>query len=131
MTSRRTAQRALVLLLAIPVVVATLGARLPATVRDDATTNDHRMLAGSLRGGEYTRALELRRTTWRPNAPSALAVDVAAFAEVGRTAAGGAQSLGGRIGGAGETDAHAERPRAWSGRRGRLSGRGGARRVVA
>ena len=86
MTSRRTAQRALVLLLAIPVVVATLGARLPATVRDDATTNDHRTLAGTLRGGEYALALELRRTMWRPNAPSALAVDVAAFAEVGRAA---------------------------------------------
>lgn len=103
MTSRRTAQRALVLLLALPVVVATLGARLPATVRDDATTNDHRTLAGTLWGGEYTLALELRRTTWRPNAPSALAVDVAAFAEVGRAVAGGAQSLGGRIGGAGGT----------------------------
>ena len=63
MTSRRTAQRALVLRLAIPVVVATLGARLPATVRDDATTNDLRTLAGTLRGGEYTLALELRRTT--------------------------------------------------------------------
>lgn len=60
-------------------------------MRDDATagdaiTNEHREIAGVMRDGEYALALELRRTTWRPNAPSGLAVDVPAFAEAGRAA---------------------------------------------
>ena len=83
MTNRRSG---LVFLVAVPVIVAAIGAKLPATGRGDATTNDHRTIAGTLRDGEYTLALELRRTTWRPNAPSALAVDVAAFAEALRPA---------------------------------------------
>ncbi len=79
-------QHALATLLALPVIAATLAAHAPRPDRDDATTNDHREIAGVLRNGEYTLALELRRTTWRPNAPSALDVDVAAFAEAGRPA---------------------------------------------
>lgn len=67
-------------------IVGAVGARHPRTLGDDATTNDHRALAGVLQDGEYTLALELRRTTWHPNAPSELAVDVPAFAEAGRAA---------------------------------------------
>ena len=63
-----------------------LGAWTPRAGSNDATTNDHREIAGVLRDGEYTLALELRRATWRPNAPSELAVDVPAFAEAGRMA---------------------------------------------
>ena len=66
--------------------MAALGARAPRAVRDDATTNDQREIAGVLRAGEYTLALELRRATWRPNAPSELEVGIAAFAETGRPA---------------------------------------------
>ena len=66
--------------------MAALGARAPRAVRDDATTNDQREIAGVLRAGEYTLALELRRATWRPNAPSELDVGIAAFAETGRPA---------------------------------------------
>ncbi len=83
---RTQIHRVLALLLAAPVIVGALGARSPRTVRDDAVTNDQREIAGVLRDGEYTLALELRRTTWRPNAPSELDVDVAAFAEAGRPA---------------------------------------------
>ncbi len=72
--------------LAVTVVMATLGAEAPPPVRDAAIANDHREMAGELRDGEYTLALELRRTTWRPNEPSELDVDVAAFAEAGRPA---------------------------------------------
>ena len=86
MTTHHARRRALALLLAAPVVVVALGARSPRAFRDDATTNDHREIAGVLRDGEYTLALELRRTTWRPNAPSALAMEVSSFAEAGRTA---------------------------------------------
>jgi len=84
--SPRARQRALALLLVAPAFVVALGARAPRAVRDDATSNDQRAIAGALRDGEYTLALELRRTTWRPNDPSALDVDVAAFAEAGRSA---------------------------------------------
>lgn len=68
-----------------------VGARSPRAIRNDAitndaVTNDHREIAGELRDGEYTLALELRRTTWHPNAPSELAVDVPVFAEAGRAA---------------------------------------------
>ena len=63
-----------------------LGPQGPRVARDHATTNDHREIAGALKDGDYTLALELRRTTWRPNAPSELDVDVAAFAEAGRSA---------------------------------------------
>lgn len=59
-----------------------------ARIADTAsvTSNDQRQIAGEFGNGEYTLALELRRLTWRPNAPSALDVDVAALAEVGRPA---------------------------------------------
>ncbi len=77
---------ALALLLAIPLIAGAVAAGYPSDIRADATTNDHRQIAGVLRDGEYTLALELRRTTWHPNAPSALAVDVYAFAEAGRAA---------------------------------------------
>lgn len=76
----------LALFFAAPVIVGAVGARSPRTVRNDATTNDHREIAGVLRDGEYTLALELRRATWHPNAPSELAVDVPSFAEAGRMA---------------------------------------------
>lgn len=76
----------LALLLVVPAVIVALGARGARAARDHATTNDQREIAGALRDGEYTLALALRRTTWRPNAPSALDVDVAAFAEAGRSA---------------------------------------------
>jgi manganese oxidase len=74
------------LFLVVPAVVAALSTQAPRTVRDDGTTNDHREIAGVLRDGQYTLALELRRATWRPNAPSELDVDVFAFAEAGRPA---------------------------------------------
>lgn len=68
-------------------VLPFFGAASPAAVGRpsplDATTNDNRIIAGVLRDGNYTIALEIRRATWHPNAPSALAVDVPAFAEVG------------------------------------------------
>ena len=86
MTTHRARRRARALLLAEPVVVVVLGARSPRAIRNDATTNDHHEIAGALRDGEYTLALELRRTTWHPSAPSELAVDVPAFAEAGRAA---------------------------------------------
>lgn len=73
-------------LLALSLGVAALSAWATRTVRDDAKTNDHREIAGVLRNGEYTLALELRRATWRPNAPSALDVEVLAFGEAGRPA---------------------------------------------
>lgn len=75
-----------VALLALPIAVAALSAWAPRSVHDNATTNDYREIAGALRNGEYTLALELRRTTWRPNAPRALDVDVFAFAEAARPA---------------------------------------------
>lgn len=86
MTAHRARQRALALLLTAPVIVGAVRARSPHTIRNDAISNDHREIAGVLRDGEYTLALELRRTTWRPNAPTELAVDVPAFAEAGRAA---------------------------------------------
>ncbi len=86
MTTHRARQRALALLLVAPVVVVALGARAPRAVSNDATTNDHREIAGVLRDGEYTLALVLHRATWRPNAPSELAIAVPAFAEAGRMA---------------------------------------------
>lgn len=86
MTTHRARQRALALLLVAPVVVVALGARAPRAVSNDATTNDHREIAGVLRDGEYTLALVLHRATWRPNAPSELAIEVPAFAEAGRMA---------------------------------------------
>lgn len=86
MTKHGVRQRRRALILAVPAVTAVLGAPAPRSVRDSATTNDHREIAGVLRDGEYTLALELRRTTWRPNAPSELDVEVFAFAEAGRSA---------------------------------------------
>ncbi len=86
MTHHRIRPRLLALVLVVLAVVPALGACAPRSLRDDATTNDHREIAGDLRDGEYTLALELRRTTWRPNAPSELDVDVAAFAQAGRPA---------------------------------------------
>ena len=86
MTSDRMRRCALALLFAAPVIVGAVGARSPRSGSGDATTNDQREIAGVLRDGEYTLALELRRTTWHPNAPSELAVDVPAFAEAGRPA---------------------------------------------
>ena len=86
MTTHRARQHALALLLVAPVVVVALGARAPRAVSNDATTNDHREIAGVLRDGEYTLALVLHRATWRPNAPSELAIEVPAFAEAGRMA---------------------------------------------
>ena len=68
------------------VVLATLGARGSSTVVPELTSNDQRQIAGTLQDGEYSLALDLRRLTWHPNAPSALDVDVAAFAEMGRPA---------------------------------------------
>lgn len=83
-----TSYRALALLSVGVAFVAALGATPDAFpfASTDATTNDQREIAGELRVGEYTLALELRRTTWHPNAPSKLAVDVPAFAETGRPA---------------------------------------------
>ncbi|WKW14842.1 multicopper oxidase domain-containing protein [Pseudogemmatithrix spongiicola] len=66
--------------------MSTLGARNSSTYVADLTSNDQRPIAGTLRDDNYSLALELRRLTWRPNAPSALDVDVAAFAEVGESA---------------------------------------------
>ena len=97
---------ALALFLAAPLIAGAVDARSARGIRDNATTanattanattanattanastNDHREIAGVLRDGEYTLALELRRATWHPNAPGELAVDVPAFAEVGRAA---------------------------------------------
>lgn len=74
------------LLLVAFAVLTVLGAQTPRAARSLATTNDQRGIAGELRDGEYTLALELRRATWRPNDPSDLDVDVAAFAEAGRAA---------------------------------------------
>ncbi len=85
-TTDRARRFALALLLAAPLIVGAVGSRSTRATREDATTNDHREIAGELRDGEYTLALELRRTTWHPNATSALALDVPAFAEVGRAA---------------------------------------------
>lgn len=73
-------------LLVLLVVLATLAARTAGPDVADPGSNDQRRVAGTLRNGNYSLALELRRTTWRPNAPSALDVDVAALAEVGRPA---------------------------------------------
>ena len=73
-------------ILAVLAVLAILGARSSGTDVADLTSNDQRQIAGTLRDGDYSLALELRRLTWRPNAPSALDVDVAAFAEMGRPA---------------------------------------------
>lgn len=87
LTMDRARRRRLALLVVAPAVVLALGARSPRTMRDDAVTNDQREIAGVLRDGEYTLALKLRRATWHPNAPSALVVDVPAFAEAGRAAA--------------------------------------------
>lgn len=94
--SNRVRRGALALFLAAPLIAGAVDARSARGIRDnattanattdDATTNDHREIAGVLRDGEYTLALELRRATWHPNAPSELAVDVPAFAEVGRAA---------------------------------------------
>lgn len=96
MRADRTRRRAHARLLAALAFVAAVGARPPRAVHGDAatgdastgdaSTNDHREIAGVMRDGEYALALELRRTTWRPNAPSELAVDVPAFAEAGRAA---------------------------------------------
>jgi manganese oxidase len=80
----------LALMVLSPVLVAAVSARrgvdgttLKTTV---AVTNDHREIAGALRHSEYTLALELRRATWRPNAPSALDVEVQVLAEAGKPA---------------------------------------------
>ncbi|MBX9929899.1 MAG: multicopper oxidase domain-containing protein [Gemmatimonadaceae bacterium] len=73
-------RRARMLLLGAPLL---LSSTRPHLTLPDATTNDHRVIAGALRNGEYTLALELRRAAWHPNAPIALAVDVPVFAEVG------------------------------------------------
>lgn len=86
MTTRAVRRRSLGLLLTVPALAAALGTHRPRPARDDATTNDHRTIAGELRDGEYSLALELRRATWHPNAPTPLAVDVPLFAEAGRPA---------------------------------------------
>jgi FtsP/CotA-like multicopper oxidase with cupredoxin domain len=77
-------RRALPLLLAAAALLGAVAARPVPLVPDDAVTNDHRVIAGVRRDSIYTLALELRRTSWHPNAPSALTVDVPAFAEAGR-----------------------------------------------
>lgn len=82
----RPRRRLVALLLLAPTLVAALGVRAPRIRRDTAVTNDHRRIAGTLRDGTYVLALELRRVTWRPNAPTALDVDVPAFAEAGESA---------------------------------------------
>ena len=69
---------------AAPFVFLTLGAPSVRTPPRDVAPNDHRAIAGVLRDGEYTLALNLERATWHPNAPSTLDVDIAAFAEAGR-----------------------------------------------
>ena len=84
--THRARQPALAFALAAPVILGALGARAPRAVLNEAITNDQREIAGVLQDGEYTLALALRRATWRPNAPSELAVDVPAFAEAGRMA---------------------------------------------
>lgn len=86
MTTHGARRLAGALLAGASLLVLLLGARAPRSLADDATTNDHRGMAGDLRDGEYALALELRRATWHPNAPSELAVDVPAFAEAGRPA---------------------------------------------
>jgi hypothetical protein len=76
----------------LPVAVALLAARAPhpaapePAAQTDAVANDHRALAGAVRDGEYVLELEMRRTSWRPNASDGLSVDVPAFAEVGAPA---------------------------------------------
>lgn len=82
----RARRGALALLVVAPMIVGAVDARRARTLRDDANSNDQREIAGALRDGEYTLALEMRRTTWHPNAPSELSVDVPAFAEAGRPA---------------------------------------------
>lgn len=82
----RARRHVLALLLTAPTLAAVLGARGLRSVRGDAITNDHRTIAGVLRDGEYVLALELRRASWYPNAPTALAVDVPLFGEAGRPA---------------------------------------------
>ena len=84
MTPPQVRLRALAPFLALLVVFATIGARGLGTDVADVTSNDQRQIAGVLQDGDYSLALELRRMTWRPNAPSELDVDVSAFAEVGR-----------------------------------------------
>lgn len=86
MTNRPVRQRLHALFLAGSVALVALGTPASRPVGDDGTTNPNREIAGVLRDGEYTLALELRRTTWRPNAPTELDVEVAGLAEAGRPA---------------------------------------------
>lgn len=73
-----------------PVLVAAVSASYHADDHSARSTvavaNDHREIAGTLRNGEYRLSLELRRATWRPNAPSALDVEVQVLAEAGKPA---------------------------------------------
>ena len=82
----RAAALALLLLGAAAPAIPGPPARATVAPPPDAVPNDHRTIAGTRRGREYALALELRRATWHPNAPTTLAVDVPLFAEEGRPA---------------------------------------------
>ncbi len=86
MTPPRARLLALAPALGLLITLSILGACGRGTGVADVTSNDQRRIAGVLQDSAYTLALEVRRMTWRPNAPRALDVDVAAFAEAGRPA---------------------------------------------
>src|SRR6185437_15008879 len=69
-------------------VLASLGslAAGPAAPRaaESIVPNDNRQIAGTLKQGVLTVALEARSGVWRPEGDSGRALDVAAFAEAGK-----------------------------------------------
>lgn len=62
----------------------TAGPATPRTDSDRIAPNDNRHSAGTLAHGVLTVALEARTGVWRPEGDSGRALDVAAFAEVGK-----------------------------------------------
>lgn len=58
--------------------------RVPSRSMDGIEANDNRAPAGQLRGDTLSIELEVRMGTWRPEADSGPAIEVAAFAEAGK-----------------------------------------------
>jgi FtsP/CotA-like multicopper oxidase with cupredoxin domain len=71
-----------VVLLPLAVLVASL-ATTPAP--EGVAPNDNRQAAGTLKNGVLTVALEARTGTWRPEGSGGRALEVAAFAEAGKS----------------------------------------------